>query len=80
MTQAEFNELPFLLDRRRVKEASGLTDDDIDQLRASKVLRTFRFERPRRRVNKRTGKLPRKHKYKSKYYKIDVARICGFEL
>lgn len=77
MTQKEFNELPFLLDRRRVREASGLTDEDITQLRKSGDLRAVRFGNPVRRRNAK-GKYPKGHKYKSKYLKVDVAKLCGF--
>lgn len=76
MTQQAFNELPGLLTRKLFQQITGLSDDDLDQMRRDKELDVF-YAHPngcRRRKKKKT-----KTGY-AKYYKRDAARIAGFKL
>jgi hypothetical protein len=84
MTRAEFMELPLWMTRRRFKEATGLSDDDLKQMRKAKELKLWSPSLQRKRGWKdtkgkaRNPRRRRKHVI-CKYFKGDAARLCGFQ-
>lgn len=71
VTQADFDKLPMLVSRFQFKFFSGLSDHDLDDLRESKQISAFC---PSALKN---GHKKKKKGY-NKYYKTDLAKICGF--
>lgn len=75
MTQQEFNALPGRLTRKLFLQVTGISEDDLDQMRQSKELDLF-YPHPN---GSRRGQKKFKKGY-AKYSKADAARIAGYKL
>lgn len=79
MTLEEFRKLGWLITRKQFMQATGLDGRDVAALVAAGTIRVWHRPAVKRGAG-RCGKKAGQRGAYGRYYKIDAAEICGFEI